>query len=96
MDTFIGLLTHANVWFLIFLIFVLVLIVGALGKYFIYSMSKLFDSLNATIGELKNMIKELFEDRNNHSERLSRLEARCEERHGQRTGLERRKTHMTE
>ena len=71
-------------WFLVFLVIIL-------GGYFLYSMKQLFKGLSDAIQELKNMIKELFDDRNDHSERLSRLEARCEERHGQRSGVDRRK-----
>jgi len=61
-------------WFLIFM-FVL------LGGYFLISMRQLFTGLQATLIELKTLIKELFEDRNTHEKRITALEARCDERH---------------
>jgi len=63
-------------WFLVFLVIVL-------GGYFLWSVQKMFAGLQETILELKNLIKELFEDRNDHGERIKAIEARCEERHRQ-------------
>ena len=76
-------------WFLIFLVIVL-------GGYFFYSVKRLFEGLKESFKDLKNMIEKLFEDRNDHADRITALEARCEERHGQRTGHERRKTHESQ
>lgn len=61
-------------WFLVFLVVLL-------GGYFLYSIKQLFAGLTDTIKELKDLIKELFEDRNDHAARITALEARCDERH---------------
>ena len=73
-------------WFLVFLVIVL-------GGYFLYSIKRLFEGLGDAIKDLKGMIEKLFEDRNDHAERITALEARCDERHGQRSGLDRRHIH---
>lgn len=64
-------------WFLVFLVVIL-------GGYFLYSIKQLFAGLTDTIKELKDLIRELFEDRNDHATRIAALEARCEERHNRR------------
>lgn len=61
-------------WFLIFLCVIL-------GGYFLFSIKQLFAGLQATLNELKMLIKELFEDRNTHESRITALETRCAERH---------------
>ena len=71
------LLKTVDQWFL-------VLAVMALSGYFLWSIKRLFDDLKATITELKNTIKELFDHRNDHATRLATLEARCELMHGER------------
>lgn len=67
------------VWFLIFLVVIL-------GGYFIFSMKSLFAGLQLTLVELKTLIKELFEDRNDHESRIVALETTCAIRTGE-TGV---------
>ena len=49
---------------------ILVILVLLLSGYFIWSVK-------SGIKEIKELIKELFEDRNNHESRILRLEVRC-------------------
>lgn len=69
-------LKTVDVWFLIFLIVLL-------GGYFIFSMKNLFAGLQLTLNELKSLIKELFEDRNDHESRIVALETTCAIRTGE-------------
>lgn len=70
-----GLLKTVDNWFLI-------LVVVLLGGYFIWSVQKGLESLLKTIQELKDLIEELFNDRNSHEKRIVRLETRCVIKHG--------------
>lgn len=60
----------------------LILVVLLLGGYFIWSVQRGLDSLLRTIQELKDLIEELFNDRNGHERRIVRLETRCVMKHG--------------
>jgi hypothetical protein len=60
----------------------LILVVILLGGYFLWSVNGMFSNLQATIKELKDLIKELFEDRNDHESRITALETRCDVMHG--------------
>ena len=53
----------------------LVLLVIFLGGYFIWSVK-------TGIKDIKELIKELFDDRNSHENRIVRLETRCFGYHG--------------
>lgn len=84
-------LKTVDTWFLVFLVIVL-------GSYFLYSIKQLFKGLSEAITELKDMIKELFRDRNEHAVEIASLklelknrEEICNERHAVRSGTERRK-----
>lgn len=96
------LLKSVDTWFLVFLVIVLSGLVSALIGYFIFSMKQLFANLMKTIDELKDLIKELFEDRNGHAERIKALEIEnaeraklCDERHKERSGVvDRRKSNQ--
>lgn len=79
----VDLLKSVDSWFLIFLCVLL-------GGYFLYSIKSLFAGLQTTLNELKSLIKELFEDRSTHESRITALETRCTERHGVRSGDDRR------
>ena len=63
-----ALLKSTDSWFLVFLVLIL-------GGYFIWSVQ-------SGISDIKNMIRELFEDRNAHDERIKELEVRCGIFHG--------------
>lgn len=76
-------LKSVDSWFLI-------LLVVLLGGYFLYSIKAMFAGLQDTLKELKDLIKELFEDRNTHESRITALETRCAERHTVRSGIDRR------
>lgn len=60
----------------------LILSVILLGGYFLWSVQRLFANLEATIDELKELIKELFNHRNDHENRITALETRCDVMHG--------------
>jgi len=74
------LLSSVPVWFLIFLVIVLGGAITVLGSYLIFSLKQMFKGLQSTLQELKDLIKELFEDRNDHEARIKAIETRCEER----------------
>lgn len=69
------LLATVDKWFL-------VLAIIFLGAYFLWSVKNLFKGLMEAISELKELIRELFEDRNSHEKRIVRLETRCIMKHG--------------
>jgi hypothetical protein len=69
------LLKGVDSWFL-------VLVTILLGGYFLWSVNGLFSNLQVTITELKLLIKELFQDRNDHESRINALETRCDIMHG--------------
>jgi uncharacterized protein Yka (UPF0111/DUF47 family) len=69
------LLKAVDNWFLI-------LAVLLLGGYFLWSVQRMFNNLLESINELKTLIKDLFEHRNNHETRLTALETRCDIMHG--------------
>jgi len=62
-------LKEVDKWFLILAVFLL-------GVYFLWSVKKLFGDLKESINDLKNIIKELFDTRNNHEGRIVILETR--------------------
>ena len=64
-----SLLSSVDKWFLI-------LAVMLLGLYFLWSVRSLFTDLKQSIQELKDTIKELFNDRNDHEGRIKVLETR--------------------
>lgn len=61
------------VWFLIVMVIMF-------GGFSLYSVKQMFASLQATLQELKDLIEELFNNRNNHESRLNVLETRCSDR----------------
>lgn len=63
----------------------LILLVVLLGGYFLWSVQRMFNGLLESINELKQLIKGLFEDRNDHESRLTALETRCDLMHGDDT-----------
>jgi len=67
-------------WFLIFLVIVLGGALSVIGSYLIFTLKQMFAGLQSTLQELKDLIKELFEDRNDHEARIKAIETRCEER----------------
>lgn len=75
-------------WFLVFLVVMSAGVISLLFGYFLFSMKQMFAGLQLTLKELKDLIKELFEDRNDHSTRITALETwkgdyvhMCDERH---------------
>lgn len=68
------LLKSVDQWFLIIMIMVL-------SGYFLYSVKRWTEGLTAAINELKETIRELFEDRNSHAQEIAAIKARCEARH---------------
>lgn len=68
------LLKSVDQWFLIITVMVL-------SGYFLYSVKRWTESLTAAINELKETIRELFEDRNSHAQEIAAIKARCEARH---------------
>ena len=77
-------------WFINMLAFVLAL-------YFVWSIKGLFRDLRVSIDDLKKLIQDLYEHRNDHEHRITALETRCDIQHGsefptQRQGHGRRKT----
>lgn len=60
----------------------LVLAVVLLGGYFLWSVRRLFQNLLDSIDDLKSLIKNLFDYRNEHESRISALEGRCNAMHG--------------
>jgi len=59
------------------------LLVIALAAYFLWSVKTLFKDLKDSILELKKLITELYEHRNNHETRLTAIETRCACEHGE-------------
>lgn len=74
-------LKTVDVWFLIFLVFVLAGMISVLGGYAVWSLKRIFIELQKSIDELKHTIKELFDHRNDHAERLKAIETRCKIMH---------------
>lgn len=70
-----NILQQADQWFL-------VLIVIALSGYFLWSVKRWIEGLTNAIQDLKETIKELFDDRNDHARRITALETRCNIMHG--------------
>lgn len=64
------LLKTVDNWFLI-------MAVVFLGGYFLWSVQRLFSSLQASIDDLKKLITDLFEHRNGHEMRITTIETRC-------------------
>lgn len=56
----------------------LILAVVLLGGYFLWSVQRLFGSLQASLDDLKKLIGKLFDYRNDHDTRITALETRCE------------------
>lgn len=61
----------------------LVISVVLLGGYFLWSVKGIFADFRTAINELKDLIKELFEHRNDHETRITALETRCDIMHGE-------------
>jgi hypothetical protein len=72
------LLKTVDNWFLI-------LAVILLGGYFLWSVQRLFRSLQDSLDDLKKLIGKLFDMRNDHETRITTLETRCEIMHGDDT-----------
>jgi len=70
-------LKTVDAWFLIFLVFVLTGVISILGGYAVWSLKRIFNELQKSIDELKQTIKELFDHRNDHAERIKAIETRC-------------------
>lgn len=68
-------LKSVDSWFLI-------LAVLLLGYYFIWSLQRLLSSLLQSIDELKSLIKDLFNHKSDHENRIVALETRCDLMHG--------------
>lgn len=60
----------------------LILAIILLGGYFLWSVNRLFENLGSTIEDLKKLITELFNHRNEHESRITALETRCGLMHG--------------
>ena len=71
----------------------LVVLVAALGGFFIWAMQRILAGLEGSIGKLdasfqktagkmETLIEELFSHRNNHENRIVALETRCDMQHG--------------
>lgn len=69
------LLKTVDAWFLM-LSFVL------LGGGLLWAVKRMFDDLIGSIKELKDLIKDLFEHRNDHETRITAVEVRCKLLHG--------------
>lgn len=67
------LLKTTDTWFLVFFAMLA-------GGGFLWAVKRMIDDLTATIRELKDTIRELFEHKNEHSERIRAIEIRCDER----------------
>ena len=57
------------------------LLVLGLGAYFLWSIKALFKDLRESILELKKLISDLYDHRNNQETRLVALETRCQLHH---------------
>lgn len=69
------LLKSVDQWFMI-------LAVILLSGFSLWSVKRWTEGLTQAIQELKETLKELFEDRNDHAKRITALETRCEVIHG--------------
>ena len=56
--------------------------VVGLAVYFLWSIKGLFRDLKESILELKSLIQDLYNHRNDHENRLVALETRCKYQHG--------------
>ena len=66
------------------------LLVMLLSAYFLWSVRGLFKDLKDSIRDLKQLISDLYDHRNDHETRIVALETRCNERHAVRSGNDRR------
>lgn len=69
------LLKSVDSWFL-------VLVVIALGGWFVWSVKNIFDGFTRTVGDLQKLIDKLFDKHDDHESRLSELEGHCKAMHG--------------
>lgn len=59
------------------------LLVIILAAYFLWSVKGLFKDLRESILELKKLITELYDGRNDHEKRITALETKCAWEHGE-------------
>lgn len=59
----------------------LLIAVILLGYYFVWSVKKIVDDFKATIKELKEFIRDLYDHRNDHEKRIVALETACDFHH---------------
>lgn len=69
-------------WFLILAIILLCGTVTLLGGYFLWSVKGILNGFREAVEELKELISKLFDKHDDHENRLSALEGRCEAMHG--------------
>lgn len=67
-------LKSADPWFLN-------MAVICLAAYFLWSIKGLFKDLKDSIADLKTLIKDLYDHRNDHEVRLTAMETRCRLKH---------------
>lgn len=53
-----------------------------LASYFLWSIKALFKDLKESITDLKALIKDLYDHRNDHESRIVALETKCAYQHG--------------
>lgn len=76
-------LKQADSWFL-------VLAVMVLSGFCLWAIKNWTEGLTKAIQELRDTIRELFEDRNSHAQEIAAIKARCEARHS--GGMNRRES----
>lgn len=72
-------LKSVDVWFL-------VLAVILLGGWFVWSVRNIFENFTGAVEKLQKLIEKLFDKHDDHENRLSALEGRCDAMHGALSG----------
>lgn len=75
-------LSALPVWFLVLSILVLFGAVSILAGYFLWSVKGILAGFKEAVEELKTLIEKLFDKHDDHEQRLSALEGRCDAMHG--------------
>lgn len=65
-------------WFLVLSILLLIGAVSLLAGYFLWSVKGILAGFKEAVEELKNLIEKLFDKHDDHEQRLSLLEGRCD------------------